>query len=57
MAKKFKYKNKTDLKQAIIGVGEVAPRGTIQSDKIINNPNFSMIGIDSVTKPKNNKKK
>lgn len=57
MTKKFKYINKSGSKQAIIGVGEVESNKVIESDRKINNPNFTMVGVDPVTKPKNKKVK
>jgi hypothetical protein len=56
MSKKFKYTNNSESKQAIIGIGEVEPGKTIESESEINNPNFSMVGIDPVTKPNQEKK-
>ena len=51
MAKKFKYTNNSELKQAIIGIGEVASGETVEVSKKFNNQNFTMVGIDPVTKP------
>lgn len=54
--KKFEYINESDQDQVVIGIGLVKSKKKFKSDKIINNPNFRMVGIDPVTKPKRIKK-
>ncbi len=56
MAKKYKFKNNSKQKQAIIGVGEVEAGKVISTNKKIENPNFTMVGTVPVTKPKSKKK-
>lgn len=53
---KFKYKNISDQKQVLMGIGEVAPDAIIETDTEINNANFQKIeagktftGVDPVT--------
>lgn len=42
-SKKFKYRNKSDQAQALIGYGKVEPGDTIGSDEPIYNPNFVLV--------------
>lgn len=57
MAKKFRYKNISEQEQMIIGVGVVKAGEVIESDTVIENPNFvlvpekgkRMVGVDPVT--------
>jgi hypothetical protein len=58
MTGKLRYKNISGMKQVITGVGEVGPDAIIETDVVINNPNFQLltkddrkVGIDPVTKP------
>lgn len=40
---KYKYKNISGQKQAVIGFGEVEPEKTIETNKPINNPKFELV--------------
>lgn len=39
----MKYKNKSELKLVLPGIGEVEPGETIETDKIIENSNFEEV--------------
>ena len=61
---RFKYKNKTDTEQILMGVGFVPPHGEIETDEEVNNPNFQLLegevrlGIEpKTTRPKRTTKK
>lgn len=40
---KFKYRNKSDQEQTVIGVGKVEPGKTIETDEPVHNPNLELV--------------
>lgn len=40
----YKYQNTTEVEQNVMGIGLVEPNGTIETSRVIENPNFKYIG-------------
>jgi len=40
---KYTYRNISNVTQSLIGVGEIKAGETIETDKVIENPNFELV--------------
>lgn len=47
--KKFKYKNQSGTKQALVGYGEVESGKMIETDEPVHNPNFILVDAGRMT--------
>lgn len=46
------YKNTTKQDIALIGLGVVKAGGTIETDQVVENPNFQLVEVDNSKKSK-----